>query len=217
MTDVGKQRQTNEDRVLVDVEHGIFLVADGMGGHNAGEIASSIAVQEAYAFLVSAPRESASQDLLPLLEEAFRQAHASIRRKASSDSALDGMGTTLVGVLIDGDMAFVCNSGDSRAYLFRKRLIQLTVDHSLENQRNILTQALGTTQDPVPFRQSAALQPGDVLLLCTDGLTGLLDDSELETILRAQGNSPDRAVHALVGEALRRGGHDNVSAVVVQY
>lgn len=216
LTDVGRQRTANEDSVLVDAEHGIFLVADGMGGHNAGEIASSIAVGETLAFLVAALRKNASQDFLPLLEEAFRKAHASIRRKASSDSSLEGMGTTLVAVVIDGGKAFVCNIGDSRAYLFRDRLLRLTVDHSLENRPNILTQALGTTQEPVPFRRSAALQPGDVLLLCTDGLTGLIDDGEIETILRAEANDPDRAVRALVGEALRKGGHDNISAVVVQ-
>lgn len=216
-SDIGKKRTNNEDSVLVDLEHRIFLIADGMGGHSAGEVASSIAVKEAHSFLVSAARQAGTEDMLALLEEANLKAHAAIRKKAASDAELSGMGTTLAGVMIDGSRAFVCNTGDSRAYLLREDLRQLTQDHSVVNQPHMLTQALGTTREPCPFRQAVDCREGDTLLLCTDGLTGMLDDNEIALILRAHGSDPAFCAQALVNEANRKGGDDNISVIVVRY
>jgi len=217
-TDRGLKRRNNEDSLLVDDENRIFIIADGMGGHNAGEVVSALAVQTVHDSLEKRildvrrtdsgrERYAAEEEVLKrILTEALLAAHQSIRQKAATDPALAGMGTTLAAMIIRDDRAYICHVGDSRAYLFREKLRQLTSDHTVgkylvatqviprdkvpPRQWHILTQALGTEENPSPDFNSHVLQRGDLLLLCTDGLTDMLPDIEIESIL----NCHDRPV-----------------------
>lgn len=200
-TDTGKIRTNNEDRILMDKEHGIFILADGMGGHNAGEVASELAVREAHSFILN-KLDAAKNDsaILSVLEEAILKAHDVVREKASTDLSLSGMGTTLVELIIKGEKAYICHAGDSRAYLFRDKLERLTKDHTMGDylverkimtreevppqQWHSLTQAVGVGDYPAPDKITIELKHGDLLFLCSDGLTDMLADDEIEKIIK---------------------------------
>ncbi|MDA8082228.1 MAG: protein phosphatase 2C domain-containing protein [Nitrospiraceae bacterium] len=232
-SDAGRVRTNNEDAVLVDEECGTFLLADGMGGHNAGEIASDIAVKEAYALIHrEMARPGGGRDLLGVLEEALHEADRAVRVKAGSDAMFRGMGTTLVEVAVRGNTAYLCHVGDSRAYLFRDRLQRVTRDHTvgasyvesghMETAQvpprlwNMLTQAVGTSSTLLPDKKSIALKAGDILLLCSDGLTGMLTDEEIGGILLRGKGRPGQVVDRLVEDANRKGGTDNISVIVIE-
>jgi PPM family protein phosphatase len=231
-TDVGRLRTNNEDSILVDEELSIFLLADGLGGHNAGEVASSMAVNEAYSFLKDGiDREDDDAALFTLLSDALLAAHESITEKADADPELWGMGTTLVEMVIRRGKAFICHVGDSRAYLFRDRLKQITRDHTVGHylleqgapreqihprQYHILTQSVGAGERPAPDRNSVTLEQGDLLLLCSDGLTDMLNDADIEHILGRGRTDPTMLVESLVNEANSRGGMDNISVVLAE-
>lgn len=239
LSDVGCQREENEDylsywepadeRQLSSKGH-LAIVADGMGGHEGGQEASRIAVetiQQHYA-------ESASTDPAQALISAFERANGRIQEYAGQHPALQGMGTTLTAALIIGDHLYYGHVGDSRLYLLRGSMIErLTRDHSyvgrlVENgvissseaethpQRHILTAALGTTSEISPdvSMQPLQLQSGDVLVLCTDGLWGMVSDAE---ILEAVGGSnAESACRNLVTQARERGGPDNITIQVLR-
>lgn len=232
-TDRGRRRANNEDSVLVDAERGIFLLADGMGGHQAGEVASSLAVQEAHFYIkgrLGPVQENA--EMVRLLREAVFYAHVRIKERAKSDPALGGMGTTLVIAVSWNDAVFVGHVGDSRAYLVHESIRQITRDHTqksyftghafparrhLSPQRtHILTQAVGTSEELAPEIHSPAFDPGDFLLLCSDGLTDMLADEEIAIILKESGGKLEKAADALVEEANNRGGRDNISVILVR-
>jgi PPM family protein phosphatase len=199
-TDTGKVRTNNEDSILIDQERGIFILADGMGGHNAGEVASKIAVDTVHDFLKEriGINESAEK-ILHALDGAILKAHDAIKEKAVSDINFRGMGTTLVVLVVRNEKAYLCHAGDSRAYLFRDSLERLTKDHTVGDswvekgymtreqvpaqQWHSLTQAVGVGDYPVPDKITVELKPGDVLLLCSDGLTDMLPDDEIAAIL----------------------------------
>lgn len=239
MSDVGCQRQNNEDRYSywepvsdVDYEHKgrLAIVADGMGGHEGGQEASAIAtetIQQIYA--------EGAGDPPTLLAAAFREAHERIRRHAAAHPQLRGMGTTATAVVILSDnRLYYSHVGDSRLYLVREgQVSRLTHDHSyvsrlVENgvitweeaethpQRHILTAALGAGQEFSPDVPQApvALQPGDVLVLCSDGLWGVVSEQEVGQIAAA--NSPEEACRALVKMAKDRGGPDNITVQVLR-
>jgi len=233
ITDTGKVRKNNQDAILVDEEEGIFLLADGMGGHNAGEVASDLAVKVAYAFIrEEITRTAVKHDALNILKEALFRAHRAIQEKADSDSGLHGMGTTLVEVYIRNNLAHVCHAGDSRAYLFRNTLQMITKDHTvgdsyvargyMEREKipprlwHILTQALGTRDCPVPDGKVLELKLGDIVLLCSDGLTDMLDDDDIQRIIRGHAGRLDEMVDALATEANIKGGKDNISVIAVE-
>src|SRR5438309_4806737 len=239
-TDVGKKRPHNEDAYLVDEALGLYAVADGMGGHAAGEIASAAALKalrEALAeekpvldaFAASATleaRESAAQ----VMERAVQKACADVYALSLGDPSKRGMGTTLVALLACGRNAVVGHVGDSRVYLFRNdRAHQLTEDHTMVQEqlkrglitkadaataenRNVITRAIGVQRSVAVDTLVTELVPGDLYLVCSDGLHGYLGDDELPALL---GQEKQRLGDLLVDLALQRGGKDNITAIVI--
>ena len=242
-TDVGPVREHNEDSMLIDLENAVFVVADGMGGHAAGEVASAMAADTVHRTLVGAVdpdetrlvRDHDSEDPADVLRERLRyamnQASIAIRREAEANPDTRGMGTTLVVLVVDGDQAHLAHVGDSRAYLFRAgRLVRLTRDHTVVQQeidagrltpelarllphKHILTQSVGFHGPVEPDTTTRAIQPGDRFILCSDGMTDPLDDSALEALIA---DTPiDALADRLVEEALKAGTEDNVTVVAV--
>ena len=240
-TDRGRKRPSNEDAFGFSVEHGIYIVCDGMGGAAAGEVASSIAVDEVLRHLTA--RREAGSSLPELAEKAISAANQAIFSRAQRNRKLNGMGTTLVALVVEEQHVWVLNVGDSRCYRLRSgRLEQLTLDHSLVEEqvrlgrmshsealrsplRNIITRALGTQEFVTPDCFQFEAEPGDVFVLCSDGLTRELTDKTIESILTssaASNGSPrngsslqDRCAQ-LVEAARKAGGHDNITSVLVQ-
>jgi serine/threonine protein phosphatase PrpC len=224
-TDVGRVRQGNEDAYLADDP--IFAVADGMGGHLAGDVASSTAVE-----VISESADNVRADDPDSLIALLRKANSSIYQKAQSDPSLHGMGTTCTLLMVDGKHAQLAHVGDSRAYLLRDgELSQLTEDHSLvgrlvregrltaqeaENhpQRSIITRALGVDVEVEIDTISLDLQDGDRLLLCSDGLSSMIDSVVIEDTLERAGD-PQKAADTLVRLANEAGGEDNITVVVI--
>ncbi|HET7558943.1 MAG TPA: Stp1/IreP family PP2C-type Ser/Thr phosphatase [Limnochordia bacterium] len=224
-SDIGRVRQKNMDAVLVVPP--VFAVADGMGGMPAGEVASNLALESIKFQLTRPPRTAAE------LRQALETANRDVLAAAEQKPEWLGMGTTLTALVIQPTRTLIAHIGDSRAYLLRGgRLKQLTADHSyvaelvrqgqltagearLHPHRNMLTRALGNQPEIAVDTGSHPLKPGDALILCTDGLTGLLSDGEIaETADRAP--SAQAAAERLVEAANARGGPDNITAVVVR-
>ncbi|MEW6275778.1 MAG: Stp1/IreP family PP2C-type Ser/Thr phosphatase [Bacillota bacterium] len=229
-TNAGKVRQTNEDYLSVCPDLGLFAVADGMGGHQAGEIASKLALQVLERFLRS--YLSGCADIGVVLAEGVQEANRLVYQMSTNHPGCRGMGTTLSCTVIRDRRLYLAHVGDSRIYLLQKgNIAQLTEDHSVVQEmvrngsiteeqarqhpyRHVLTRALGV--EPLVEVDTArlALQPRDMVLLCTDGLSGLLEESELCRVIYSSAD-PDQAVHYLVELALKRGGTDNISVVLV--
>ena len=228
-TDVGRMRKNNEDSYLSSQP--VAAVADGMGGHSAGEVASAIAIEELAALGGRGPweNETAATDDL---KQAILRANRRIREMAASDRKLNGMGTTLVALLEDGDMVHVANVGDSRGYLLRQgELSQVTVDHSLVQelvddgrlspedaerhpQRSVITRALGIDPEVEFDLFTYKLQVGDRLLLCSDGLSDVVEPAQIRKVLLRVRNA-HRAARELVTVANAHGGPDNITVIVV--
>ena len=233
-SDPGLVRENNEDAVHTDDGYGIYLLADGMGGAPGGEVASGLAVQAAFELLVRLlPGQAAGADSGRLLADALAAAHSAVARGALADPLLEGMGTTLEIVLVRGAEAAFCHVGDSRIYLFRRGgLSQLTSDDNyaaylarrdnipLERiapaYRHILTQAVGVEEELVPEIGIIGMEPGDLLLICSDGLTAALADEEIGAIMGRSRAGLAAMADALVVAANARGGPDNVSVVIVE-
>lgn len=209
-TDVGLVREANEDALLVLPEPGVAAVADGLGGHAAGEVASGLAVEALRASLSEAA--AVPEDEVPgLLADAVQAAHRAVVDDAARDRARRGMGTTVVVAHVRPGRLWIAHVGDSRAYLLDGGgLSPLTSDHGAGG---MLTQALGLG-DVAPDVVEVETEAGERLLLCTDGLTGTTGPDEIARLLAA--GSPQEACDALVRAALQGGGHDNVTVVVVE-
>jgi protein phosphatase len=222
-TDVGRGRPENEDSLLVDREHSLYAVADGMGGHRAGEVASATAIDTLRAAFGGGTG----------VEGAVAAANAAVFAKAADDAALRGMGTTLTAVTLQPDgTARFGHVGDSRAYLMRDGAVtQITDDHSLVEQlvregrlspeeaqhhpqRAIITRALGVDSDVEVDTYRVDLKPGDRLLICSDGLTGMLSDDTIAATLRRHAD-PQQAADTLVDMANQAGGDDNITVVIL--
>jgi len=220
-TEVGLVRQRNEDDCLVDEELRLFVVADGLGGHAAGDVASAVAVRTAHAALSGALSGDPPDGAEPgqELEQAMQAAHRAVLDAAAEDPARAGMGTTMVLAHLSGDerRLWVTHVGDSRAYLFRRgELHRLTADHRTGGVLgNRLSQALGTSGDVLPDTVHLDLEPGDRILLCTDGLTDMVSDRGIAERLGAP-EPPDPVGDRLVEEALAHGGVDNVTIVLIE-
>ncbi len=230
-TDVGRVRAHNEDYHLLVPEAGLFLLADGMGGHNAGEVASRIALEAVQEyFLASALGES---PLPERLDAALQSANHRVIQESRLSAEREGMGTTVVALALEKDRAAIAHMGDSRAYRMRDGGIELlTEDHSLVQEqvrlglltpaealvspyRNVITRACGVMEGVAPDIRMESLRSGDTFLLCSDGLSNLLSDEQLLSILmEAKGDMP-RACHDLVQAANDEGGDDNITVVVV--
>ncbi len=219
----GLVRSVNEDSVLADAP--LYAVADGLGGHEAGEVASKLALR---ALLHNAPRRADAKGLA----RAARAANAEVIEAAAAGRGREGMGTTLTAAMVQGTTIAIAHVGDSRAYLLEGgKLARITEDHSLvadmvragsldeegarwHPNRSVITRALGTDPNMVADVYEVTASPGDRLLLCTDGLHGMIDDGEIERLL-GSGMDPETTARALVDAALEAGGQDNVSVVVV--
>ncbi|HET6229564.1 MAG TPA: protein phosphatase 2C domain-containing protein [Longimicrobiaceae bacterium] len=234
-TDVGRVRQGNEDTYLVDAARGLFLVADGMGGHAAGEIASALAAETVGSALVRGVDGGLDGDgLTQALTESFHSAHAAIGARCEEDPNTRGMGTTLIALAVSTTGAYLMGHvGDSRAYLMRGgRLGQVTRDHTWVQDEvdagrlsssgarthrfaHVITRALGADSRATPDLVAGELLPGDLILLCTDGLTGMVSDVRLRRILSAEVRL-EELVTALIDAANGRGGTDNITVVLVR-
>ena len=242
MTHVGRQRQHNEDSYLVEDAARLFLVADGMGGHAAGEIASRIAVDSVSEFILHTKEDDGTwphaydenyKRSTNRLMAAVRMANTRVLEAMRKDARLRGMGTTIVACMADDNMMSVAHVGDSRAYLIRdKQLSRITNDHSWVFEqvqagmlteaeaekhplRNVITRALGGALQVVPDASEIECQPGDVYLLCSDGLTGMVPEEEIQRIVTAN-DDLEAACQQLIEAANERGGLDNVTAVLVK-
>lgn len=224
-TDKGLKRETNQDSYLINEALGLYIVADGMGGHSGGEIASRLAVITAQDTI----QKSIANTKRPrdLVAQAYINASQTIFDKAQFDNPdLIGMGTTMVMALVWKNILFLGNVGDSRAYLFRRpHLWQVTEDHSLVNEqiragldpkhspvgKNVITRSVGFERDVLADIIERQLEDGDHFLLCSDGLSGLVSDERLTEILNT--TPEEKVVDVCVEEALKAGGHDNVTVL----
>ncbi len=231
LTDVGLRRQNNEDCVFADAEAGLFIVADGMGGHAAGEVASAMAVEIVRGQLP--PQAPPPEDAAACLLAAFNQASASILQAARQDADRNGMGTTLSVLYLDAGSAQLAHVGDSRIYRLRNgELEQLSIDHSLvaEQQRqglisaaeartspmrNVLLQAVGLEQKLDVYLARHPLRADDLFLLCSDGLSDMLDDDEIRTLLQ-RNDGVEMLAQRLIEAAKAAGGRDNIGVVVIR-
>lgn len=231
LTDKGLRRESNQDSCLINKDLGLFIVADGMGGHSGGEVASSMAVEtvEEIALHADSQKKSPRELILQFYEEASRRI---FDKAATERPELAGMGTTMVMSYLRGKHMYVGNVGDSRCYLFKKpHLWQITEDHSLINEqlragvmteeqvhqfvgRNVITRSVGYERDVYPDIIDREVAPGEIFLLCSDGLSGLVTDQKISEILNE--NTPDKVVKACVEQALANGGDDNVTVMVIQ-
>ena len=250
LSDVGRKRKSNEDSFAISGDGTLLVVADGMGGHAAGEVASRLAVESIERHISgSDPRKEPTIPAsfrspvggevgLPAparrVLNAIRLANQEIVRSVRKDSSMRGMGTTVVIAHILGSHAYIGSVGDSRAYLVRDgALRQLTSDHTLVNEqvragalssqearrhpaRNILTRAVGSQEDVEPDLIEEDLHSGDLLLLCSDGLTTMVEDGEILKTVLAHGDDPAAGCRALVDLANDHGGDDNVTVILAR-
>ncbi|RLB72636.1 MAG: Stp1/IreP family PP2C-type Ser/Thr phosphatase [Deltaproteobacteria bacterium] len=228
-TDIGLSRNNNEDRYFVDKQRGLFIVADGMGGHTAGEVASQIAVETICHVLHTVDKTNPQQQL----KQAVTEANLAVRQAAKVNPSLHGMGTTLSIILLHQQQGYLAHVGDSRIYrLHNQKLQQLSDDHSLVGEQlrqgtitpeqakssslgNILLQAIGLSPQLDIYQDKISLAPADQFLLCSDGLTDLVSDTEIEKHLRQTGTI-DLRCDALINAALAAGGKDNITAILLQ-
>jgi protein phosphatase len=229
-TNVGRRRRINEDRYAVAPELGLFLVADGMGGHTAGQVASELAAQAALRAV--ATLQDAAVSLAEKLRFAVSSANRAIFEAARERPELAGMGTTLVAVLAHDGRVALAHVGDSRAYLIRGDLIQqISEDHSLVNEqikagmitpeeakhsryKNIITRSVGFEEEVQVDVMGLLSEPGDVFVLCSDGMANMVEDPEILHIVRHHPLS--EVPRTLVDLANERGGDDNITVIAVQ-
>ena len=235
LSDVGRCRKVNQDAFLLDESRGLYAVADGMGGHAAGEVASRLASEALAAALRERAAGWTAEEAGRGLRDALTEGNRRICESVQARSEWRGMGTTMVALVLVEGQAVIAHVGDSRAYLLRDRTLrQLTSDHSWVNEqvklgvlapelahrhpmRNIVTRALGNQLEVESDLIVESVRPGDVFALCSDGLSGMLEDREIRDTLVAQAEVPTRACRALVDGANARGGEDNITVVVVRH
>ena len=237
MSDIGKCRTNNEDAYYIsagdDPAENLYLVADGMGGCNAGEVASSSAIEAFLAYFWKEMKHAENDDMPDLLTGAIGAANQAVYEKSNSAREYAEMGTTIVAAAVRENRLYVAHVGDSRAYLCRKKeLTLLTMDHSYvmelvklgsitrdeaatHPKRNVITRAIGIRDEVEADTTIHAVKPGDLLLLCSDGLSGMLKDEEIGKILSRRSPLEQKA-SLLIEEANRRGGHDNISLILVE-
>lgn len=235
LTDVGKCRSMNQDYVFCTTKPvgklpNLFIVADGMGGHKAGDQASHCAVDT----LVEEVKQITLKTPVSILSEAIAKANKAVIEKARSSEEYEGMGTTLVAATVMKDMLYVANIGDSRLYLIRDgEITQITVDHSLVEamvqtgellkedarfhpHKNVITRAVGTNPLVEADYFEIQLKTDDVIVMCTDGLSNMLYDSEIKRAVSESGEDMEAAGRLLVQRANEEGGRDNIGVVLVK-
>ena len=232
LTDTGRVRTANQDYVYASVEPvgslpNLFVVADGMGGHQAGDYASRYIVEN----LVSYLQYTENSQIVPLLREGILKVNTQLYQESKEKPELSGMGTTLVAAVADENTLYVANVGDSRLYLVRDRIRQVTRDHSYveelvslgrlergskdyKDKKNIITRAVGTEDKLLVDFFEVGLEPGDYILMCSDGLSNMLEDAEMEEIIGSDLELQEKA-EKLITVANDNGGKDNIAVVLV--
>lgn len=233
ITNIGRKRKINQDYVYTSEQPvgnlpNVFIVADGMGGHKAGDYASKVTVETIVAEIL----KSQESEAVAILEHAIWTANALIRKCAEESPELEGMGTTVVAATCEGDVLQVANVGDSRLYIANHREIrQITRDHSLVEEmvrmggiareearnhpdKNIITRAVGADDIVKPDFFTVKLNYDDIVLMCTDGLTNMLEDEEIRMILEESRDLVEKA-EELVKAANEKGGKDNISVILI--
>ena len=233
-TDVGQKRKMTQDYVFVSESPlgnlpNLFVVADGMGGHNAGDYASSHAVQT----LVDEIRKDKDFNPIKIIRHAIETANTEIRNQAQNNDSLKGMGTTMVATTIVGHYAYIANVGDSRLYVVQDQIHQVTKDHSLVQEmvrmgelkaedakdhpdKNIITRALGAERTVDIDFFDLKLEPGCTILMCSDGLSNMVEDAKMEEIIVDSEINLDRKGRKLLREANQNGGKDNIAIILVE-
>jgi protein phosphatase len=233
-TDTGQRRRRNEDFVWVNESARLFIVADGMGGHEAGDVASELAANTVAEWVTSELKDK-TEPILPaivtrILIDAVEEANKTVFHAAKEAGQKRHMGTTIVVALVRSSVAYISHVGDARAYLARgATLMQLTKDDSWKAQfgpkemnisqgkfDHILTKAIGQDSELDPSSTEVKMAPGDWLLLCSDGLWNMIEDDEILTRLQEADDDPDRAVDTLVAAANAAGGKDNISVAAIK-
>lgn len=232
VTDIGRKRKLNQDFVYSSDESvgnlkNVYIVADGMGGHQAGDYASKCTVET----MVREIRGCFEQSPIRILSKAIRIANDQVRRKAREDESLYGMGTTVVAATVLGKYLQVANVGDSRLYIINEEVRQITRDHSLVEEmvrmggldreaarnhpdKNIITRAIGARDTIEIDFFHEELKSGDLVLMCSDGLTNMLEDEEIGRILKTPGTIEERA-ERLIDAANQNGGRDNIAVILI--
>ncbi|MBR2257794.1 MAG: Stp1/IreP family PP2C-type Ser/Thr phosphatase [Blautia sp.] len=233
-TDVGRKRKINQDYVFVSASPmgnlpNLFVVADGMGGHNAGDYASSHAVETLVGEVISDQNINA----IKIIRHAVEAANTEILARARDNISFYGMGTTLVLSTIVGHYIYVANVGDSRLYLIRDQIRQVTVDHSLVQEmvysgeikaeemrthpeKNVITRAIGA-EDLVEIDFfDVEIKPGDYILMCSDGLTNMVEDQRIEALIHSEDKSLEEKGQSLIDEANANGGKDNIAVILIE-
>ncbi len=232
-TDVGLLRSNNEDSFFADEQLGLFVVADGMGGHKAGEVASRMAIDTVTRQLEPLLRQQPKVEALQQkLAEVIEAANREVTTAAAENPARSGMGTTLTLLLLYAGQALLAHVGDSRLYRWRDQQLELlSKDQTLvaeqlrqgiineaeaarSNLRGLLLQAVGASEQLDVFQQEQQLQENDSFLLCSDGLTGMLSDTEIHSVL-ARKSQPEAVCDELIKQTLQAGGKDNVTVLMV--
>lgn len=234
ITDIGKKRKINQDYVFCKLDTignlpNLFIVADGMGGHNAGDYASKFCVE----YFTKQISESNQTSPIVMIEEAVKDTNVKLYEKSKEQKDLEGMGTTLVVATIFSNEMYVANIGDSRLYVISKEIRQITEDHSLVQamvktgelnkdeakehpNKNIITRALGVNETVEPDVFEVELEEGDIVLMCSDGLTNMLEDNTIEKVVRENADDLQTASETLVKLANQNGGKDNITVIIVK-
>lgn len=233
VTDIGRRRQLNQDFVFTSVFRvgalpNLFVVADGMGGHKAGDYASRCGVETIVEEIV----KTSSGEPGDILRQAISKANERIRIKASEDENMVGMGTTCVAATVKDNVLVVANVGDSRLYLINKQIKQVTRDHSLVEEmirmggldrvsarnhpdKNIITRALGAEDSVIPDFFEIEVEEGDIVLMCSDGLTNMVEDDEILRIVNSDATLESKA-QTLIDRANENGGKDNIAVLLFE-
>lgn len=233
ITDIGQRREMNQDYVFSSEKPvgnlpNLFLVADGMGGHNAGDYASRYTVET----IVDVVSNSDETEPVSLLEEAIQTANRSLLERAKEDMDRRGMGTTIVALTILGNRLYVANVGDSRLYVVNQKIHQITRDHSLVEEmvrmgemdkevakdhpdKNIITRAIGALPEVLVDFFEVEIEEGDTVLMCSDGLTNMVEDEEIRNIVMGQRDTVEKA-EKLVAVANQNGGKDNITVIIIE-
>lgn len=233
ITDIGQRREMNQDYVFTSEKPvgnlpNLFLVADGMGGHNAGDYASRYTVET----IVEVISKSDRTEPVSLLEEAVQTANGCLLARAGEDEGRKGMGTTIVALTILGNRMYIANVGDSRLYVVNQKIQQITRDHSLVEEmvrmgemdkevakdhpdRNIITRAIGALPEVMIDFFEVEIEKGDIILMCSDGLTNMVEDEEIRNIIMGQRDTVEKA-EKLVDTANQNGGKDNITVIVIE-
>lgn len=232
-TDIGAKRQTNQDYVFCSMQPvgslpNLFIVADGMGGHKAGDLASRYTVEK----FLETVRQSKVENPISVIEEAVRCANSALIQKAKESIDYDGMGTTLVVATILEKSIYIANVGDSRLYLINNEIQQITRDHSLveemislgeidrkkartHEKKNIITRAIGVDSDVVADFFEIEYSKGDLIMMCTDGLSNMIEDEEIKKVVN-EGDQIQNIVEDLIKLANKNGGKDNISVILIE-